>query len=449
MKKIFVSAGMAALGAMSLHAQSSPYAPDLTAVNGMAPWSVSGTLRGFYDDNVYTSQRGQMTGSAGFEFSPSISLIMPLQQTELGLRYTYGLYYYQQRETHGEYPIDQSHEADLWIDHAFTERLEGKVEDTFISGFEPQLTSSAGYPYRTQANYIQNTGTLTLHTELSMLFSADLGYQNSWLDYAEHGATLASFSSGGTGASLAGLLNQDGHSIWLNLNYQYLPDLSFLVGYQFGLVNYTGNEPIGQNYFDGFPLGELRGEYYYSDNRDQWSQSVYVGGQYAAMANLSVSAQAGFEISDNYNLPSFDSSQSPYSYEPYANIAVTYTYMQGDYVQLGFTQSESSSATSDVDVYNGSLTLYTESSVLYATINHQITPNLVASIIGHYQYSSYVDGNNSGAGQDWYSLGVNLSYTFNPHLSAEIGYNCSYLTTAGPLYGYTDSQGYFGITATY
>jgi hypothetical protein len=440
MKKIFVSAGIAAIGAMSLHADE--YAPDVTAVDASKIWSVSGTLRGFYDDNINTAPNGQKEGSGGFEFSPALSLILPLQQTELGLRYTYGLYYYQQRENQGSNPIDQSHQVNLWIDHAFTERWEGKVQDTFTSQQDPQLSSTpTALPYRTEGNNIQNVATASVHTEWTMLFSDDLGYQNTLVYYQQHGATEASITANPGGATYAGLLNQDGNSIYLNLNYQYLPDLSFLVGYQFGLVNYIGNEPIALN-----PLDPA--EFYFSNSRDQYSHTLYAGGQYTAIEDLSLSVQAGFQYSDNYNLPSFDT-QSPDSYQPYASIALTYNYLQGDYAQVGFTQSESSSATADPNAKNGSLTLYSEASVFYASINHQITPNLLASVIGHYQYSTYVSGNNNGQPQNWYSFGLNLSYAFNPYISAEAGYNFDYLTAAGPLAGYSRNQVYLGVTATY
>ena len=58
-------------------------------------WSASASLRGFYDDNYTTSPNGDKQGSAGFEVSPSVQFNVPLQQTEIGLKYTYGLYYYQ------------------------------------------------------------------------------------------------------------------------------------------------------------------------------------------------------------------------------------------------------------------------------------------------------------------------------------------------------------------
>ncbi|MGH7980876.1 MAG: hypothetical protein ACREE6_15980, partial [Limisphaerales bacterium] len=394
MKRIVVSAGLAAIGAMSLHA--SDYAPDFTAMNATKPWSVSGTLRGFYDDNYTTTSK--KNGSGGFEFSPQIGLIMPLQQTELGLRYTYGLYYYQARENQGANPIDQTHQVDLWIDHAFTQRLEGKVQDTFVSQQDPELSSSpTALPYRAEGNNIENVGTVTGHYEWSMPFSTDVGYQNTWWDYQEHGATVAGLESG-QGATYAGLLNQDDHSIWVNLNYQYLPDLAFLVGYNFEYDDYTGDEPIGIAL-----AGPL-----YSDSRNAISHKVYVGVQYAMTANLSILANAGFEYSDDYNLPDFDH-QNPNSYQPTANIAVTYTYLPGDYVQVGFTQSEASAPLAAVDPSSGSVTLYQESSVIYATVNYEITPKLVGSVVGHYEHSTFQSGGANGESQDWYSFGLNLA----------------------------------------
>ena len=57
---------------------------------------MAASLRGFYDDNYTTAHTGKQ-GSLGFEVNPSFNLNLPLQQTEIGLRYNYGLYYYQKR----------------------------------------------------------------------------------------------------------------------------------------------------------------------------------------------------------------------------------------------------------------------------------------------------------------------------------------------------------------
>ena len=430
MKKLFVSAGLVAISAANLHADE--YAPDFTAMDASKPWTVSGTLRGFYDDNFTTSPNGQKQGSAGFEFSPQASIIVPLQQTELGLRYTYGLYYYQQRENQGANPIDQSHEADLWIDHAFSQRWEGKIEDTFTSQQDPSLSSSAtAVPYRVEGNNIQNVGTITAQTEWSMLFSTDFGYQNTWVDYAN--------SADIDGASLVGLFNEDQHSGWASLNYQYLPDLSFMIKYTLTWDDYTGNQVIGE---------KTPTELYNSDSRNAITHNISVGAQYAATANLSLLAWVGFSYVDNYNLPSFDNQKSD-SYQPSANIAATYTYLPGDYVQVGFTQSQSTAPTSDVSASDGSLTLYQESSVIYASVNHQITPKLTGSLLGHYQYNSWQSGGNSGESQNWYTFGASLAYTFNPLITAEVGYNFYYLTKTSPLPGYSRNVGYASVTASF
>ena len=71
MKKIVASVGLFAVGASGVQAAS------LTAltVEGAKPWSISATLRGFYDDNVNTAPNSvSRTESFGFEASPSIGL---------------------------------------------------------------------------------------------------------------------------------------------------------------------------------------------------------------------------------------------------------------------------------------------------------------------------------------------------------------------------------------
>ena len=443
MKKLFVSAGLAAIGTASLQA-SSTYAPDITAMDASKLWTISGTLRGYYDDN-YTTGHSDATGkraSWGFELSPQLSFIVPLQQTELGLRYTYGLYYYQDRENRGANPIDQSHEADLWIDHDFSERWEGKVEDTFVDSQEPQLTvTGSQFPYRTEGNNIDNTGVITVHTDWSLLFSTDLGYQNNYVQYQNHGTTIADFLA--KGPSYGGLFDEIGHLIWLNLNYEDQPNLTFLAGYLFGINNYIGNEPIA--------LGPLAGEVYFSDSRDSYSHYLYIGAKYSITENLSATAEAGIQVSDNYNLPSFDT-QGSWSYQPYAQIAATYTYLPGSYVQAGFTESED---TSDIATSSGAtaasqgIALFQETSVLYASVNHQITPDLLASVIGHYQYSTYQGGSVDGSGQAFYDVGLNLTYNINLYLSVEIGYNFDYVTAAGGLQSYSRNREYVGITGTF
>jgi hypothetical protein len=98
----------------------------------------------------------------------------------------------------------------------------------------------------------------------------------------------------------------------------------------------------------------------------------------------------------------------------------------------------------------GQVTQDQESTVVYGSINHSLTPKLTASLVGHFQYSTYNDGQFNNQSSQFYNLGLDLSYSFNRHLSSDIGYNFDYYTTASALgQDYNRNRVYLGITATY
>ena len=74
MKKIVASVGLVALGATGVQTAS---AQDITAPDNSKPWTISATLRGFYDDNVSSwpndipVPNGFQRGSWGFEITPA------------------------------------------------------------------------------------------------------------------------------------------------------------------------------------------------------------------------------------------------------------------------------------------------------------------------------------------------------------------------------------------
>jgi hypothetical protein len=419
MRKFFVCAGLAVAGTTSLQAA---YAPDLNAMETSKMWSVSGTLRGFYDNNYNTAPQGPAKrGSYGFEISPSVSFNVPLQQTELGLRATYGLYYYQDRMQIDGRPIDQTGQLDLWLDHAFTERWQTKVQDSLAIGQEPELL---GNTIRINGSNLHNNGIVTLDTQWTRLMGTELSYDNSLYHYS------SSFYQG--------LLDRMQHDIALNVNWRLQPTLLTFVGFQYEQINYTGNEVIGVNPVP-FAL-------YKSSNRDNRSQYGYVGAQYNPLDNVALNARGGIQYVEYYNPPAGLPSTDALS--PYADISATYTYLPGSYVQLGFTQTRN--ASDIVSVGGGKVTLDQESSTVYATLNHQITPRITGNVVGKIQYSTFNQGSLNNQSQTWYSAGLNLAYAFNPHLSAEIGYNYDYLTSASALApGYQRNRVYLGVTGTY
>jgi len=448
MRKFFVSMGLAAAGTATLQAA---YAPDLGPLSTTKIWNVSATLRGFYDDNYDTANSGlNPRGSYGFEVSPQLMLAVPLQQTELGLRNTYSMTYYQERESLGQNPVDQSDQLDLWVDHAFTERWQAKVLDTFVVGQEPQLLTPSGQGEsvvsRTEGSNIRNTGIFTLNTDWTRLFSTSLNYQNSFYDFQNSGATTLDVfpvipPGTGNGASLAGLLNRIDQSVSLDLQWRLAPETMVFFGGQFEWVNYTGDEPIAYS----VPLGLQTGSpYYYSDSRDSRSYSGYIGAQHSFLPNLNASAKVGATYSEYYNDPLGSSSVTPY-----AVVSIIYTYNPGCYAELGFNQAINATDVVTPDPNTGKITQNQESSLLYASINHLITPKLLGSIIGNWQYSSFQQGAYANQADSIYSLGLNLSYTFTPHFSADAGYNFDDVQSNINERGYTRNRVYIGVTAAY
>src|SRR4030095_13230941 len=96
MKHVFTSAGLLALGAVSLHA----YDPEMTRQNTGHPWSISAAVRAFYDDNPTTSPDKYANDTFGFEVTPSLHLTLPIEQTFVSLGYTYSLRWYEDRDAH-------------------------------------------------------------------------------------------------------------------------------------------------------------------------------------------------------------------------------------------------------------------------------------------------------------------------------------------------------------
>jgi hypothetical protein len=441
MKKLFVSAGLVAAGAAAFEsAIAAPTSPKY--------WSVGATLRGFYDDNYNISGNGK--GSFGLELVPTISFHEPFQQTDVGLRYTYGLYYYQDRDQLGVNPFDQTHQLDFWVDHAFNERWHANLTDSFAVGQEPELlnpnpVTGVATPYRIKGDNISNHGSISLNTDWTRLFSTTLTYNNGFYDYDNHGGFVNSSGvlvmPGGTaGPSLAGILDRVEESVSLDLKWHACPQTTFLVGYQFSWVNYTGNEPIA---IVPFMTSTFNGIYHSSD-RDSRSHYGYVGIEHDFTANLSGTVRVGANYTDAYADPLFPST----GLSPYADVSATYTYIPGSYVQLGFTHDISATDQVAPDV-SGHITQYAENSVIYVDVNHRLTPKLVATVIGRVQYGTFQGGVASSTDVTDYSLGLNLSYAINQHFSVDGGYNFDDVETGISGYAYNRSRVYLGLTANY
>ena len=449
MKRFAASIGLVALGAASVQAA---YSPGLDSMEASKPWSISASLRGFYDDNLNDAPNGYRVGTFGFEISPAATLNWALDQTLLSLGYVYSFSEYDHLPYNNTEKYDQTHSFNLALNHTFSERYRLNVTDSFVIGQDPDFLRAGNTFdtfFRASGNNIRNYGTINFDAQITRLLGIEVGYANALYDYADDTVSVDPNTGIVNSASNAGLLNRLEHTIHFDTRWQILPDTIGVVGYRFGEVDYTGNQAVyGDTSIPPSLWPLLANTPYaglvpiYSSNRNNRSHTGYVGFEHIFLPNLMLAVRGGVDYSDYYNY--FITSTS---LTPYALMTLSYTYMKEGSVEIGFTYDRTASYRIS-ESGNGNITQDAESATVWASIDQRIMPNLYGHIIGQFQNSMYNGGGIDNESDKFYLVGVNLSYRFNPHLSADVGYNFDLLdTNLGD--GYDKNRVYMGVSARY
>ena len=302
MKRIVATVGLAALGAASVQSAN---AESALGGDGAKAWTISTSLRGFYDDNINTTQTKQ--GSFGFEVSPTLTFEMsPTDQTDLSFAYTLGYKYYDKGITVGTNKTDNSsmtHTVAANLRHSFSERTAFTFSDSFVIGQEPDLLQRDFYgtfQYLSGDN-IRNYVSAIVNHQLTREVGLELGYANSFYDYDDNQFILLSDDGSGTAsgvpnnpltvfrASNSGLLDRSEHTIHLDARWTLQPTTVVLAGYQFDFADYTANQPIGVITNSASPTNTVL----YSDSRNSYSHYGYVGAEHTFRPDLTGSLRAG------------------------------------------------------------------------------------------------------------------------------------------------------------
>jgi hypothetical protein len=333
-------------------------------------------------------------------------------------------------------PLDYTHQANVWFDHAFNESLKLNITDSIVVAQDPQLVDG-GSLVRVEGNNVVNDANVKLNKEWTRQFSTSTYYGNRLVVYSSNDG----ISSGGLNPSSAGLLNRMEQRVGTDLQWTFTPETMGLVGYQYSWVGYTGDELLAPQSFYNV---ENRLVTYTSQSRNYNAHYAYIGANHLFTGNLSAAAKVGATFVDMYADPVSPSD----SVAPYADISITYTYAFGSYAQLGCRQdmSTTSFAAPGSDFH---LTQYQESSIFYFDITHRINPRLSATLITQYNCRRFKQGAYSGQPENHVHAGVNLDYKINRHFSAEVGYNFDELFSTVPGRSYTRNLVYLGLTASY
>jgi len=442
MKRIITSASLVVLGAASLQAASqldrAYYAPNpaLTPQERSKWWSVSASLRGFYDDNYTTSPKSLKQDSYGVEVAPSIGINIPWERSYLGLNYTYSMRWYEDRDDNS---VDQSHQASLAFNHSFSEITKLSIKDSFVATQEPTILEPGVVTAplrRSNTSNIRNHGDINIDQELSRQFSVSFGYENTLYDYSQDGS-----------GSYSALLDRMEHLGKADIRWHVRPDTIALLGYQFGMIDYKGKDSL----IPGEAL--VSGSLSDPEIRNSQSHYLFVGADHSFTGQLRASARVGAQYTKYDDLPS-GSPQDDDDVTPYADASLSYTYAEGSALTVGVRHAKNPT---DIAYLNPgadvTATLDQETTTVYGVVSHKITSQLTGSVIGQLQHSTFHGGLFDDEVDDLYMIGVNLFYNINRFLGAEAGYNFdrldSDLNFGGVGRSFSRNRVYIGLRASY
>src|SRR5205807_5361648 len=132
---------------------------------------------------------------------------------------------------------------------------------------------------------------------------------------------------------------------------------------------------------------------------------------------------------------------------PYAMVNLHWTYAPESYVEAGL--SHDLNTTDEISVSGDSFTRNAESTVVFVTLNHRITPKLIGSLTGQFQNSTFNGGQVDGESERYFLVGLNLEYRFNPNFSGHIGYNYDRVDSDVSDRSFDRNRVYIGVTALY
>jgi hypothetical protein len=442
MKRIVASVGLVALGTSGLQADT---ASSLTS-ESTKPWSVSATLRGFYDDNINSvsdnssalSVNGERyhRGAFGFDVSPAVMVSWPWEQTTLSMGYVYTFRDYQFKPIGNTDTVDMTHSFNISLDHTFNELYQAKITDSFVVGQDPDFLR-AGNTYSTfqrlPGDNIRNYGNATFDGKLTPLLGFEVGYANAYYNYAaDQPATLGGvyFPSEG------GLLNRMEQTVHLDSRWQFTPETVGIVGYQFTDIDYYESQEIA-------PAGPGSGGLPYTSNaRNNYGHYGYVGVDQVFRPDLTGSLRVGARYTDYYNDPAASSEVTPF-----VQLSLRWNYGMESYVEGGFTHDR---AATDL-VGNGisGLTLDSETSCLFLSVRNRLAPNLYGSLTGDFQNSAYNGGEFNSVSEQFYTFGANLEYRVSNYLATQLGYNYDRLESEIAGRSFDRNRVYLGVTASY
>jgi hypothetical protein len=359
-------------------------------------YTITASLREEYDDNIYTTKDNRI-GSFVTEFSPSLLVDFPMQDSEFSARYTFGLDYYEHRP--GSSNIDYTHEAVVHYTHNFSDRFQLDLRDQFGYYDEPDLLDAVGTPFRSGTYYL-NTALAVFNAQWTPLFGTSTSYSNIAIYYND--SQIATFQ------------NNDENTVAQDFRFAFAPKFNFVFGgiydnvdyfdFDRGYTNYTGDVGLDWQALPSLAIG-VRG-----------------GATYTV---------AGGGVAD--------------SVSPYA--AFTLQWQLGKRSSLDFSYTHNVVPT---DVFNA---IGQEADRFSLRLSYDITTRFTVhteGIVTHSRYdSSLLIGGTPSFSEDNFGFDLGGQYRITPNFSVEAGDLLSDVSSDVSTRDYVRNQVYVGVRGTY
>lgn len=410
MKKVLLTVGAVAAGVLFVQ----------TVQAQDKPWSVSATVRGFYDDNINTTPSGGVPGkqeSFGFEIAPEAELIYNTGQLEVSLEYLYSMKYYDDRAN----SADHRHRFGAGVQYQLSPRASITLKEEFVVAQESEILDPTGvFTTRSSGNNIRNSIDLSALYEMTRLLATEVSYSNNYISYDDSGVS-----------SRSALLDRIEHRIGGNLRWEVATTTIALVGYDFGVKDQTSNDAL-----IGTTSASVR------DNRSHYG---YVGVDHDFSPKIHASLRTGVQYTEYPNLPA---GVDDTAVNPYADGNISYDFRKDSTIQLGVRHDRSQT---DLFALDATLlpTLDAETTTAYGAITYGFTAKIKGSVNSQLQYSTFERGAADSSNDLFLLVGANLNYEFNEFFSALAGYSYDRLDSDQVLRSFTRNRVYLGFRATY
>ena len=419
MNKLIASVGVIALSSSVLHALETG---ALNAQQSKKAWSVSASLRGFYDDNFNSQASGNKQSSTGIDVAPSAHFGVAGEQSSLDVGYDFTARYYEKALNGRTDHSDFTHNFNVTATHAFDERFRVNGRESFVIGQEPDFLAgnqNVVNPQRISGDNMRNYANVGASFQATSLLGFGVSYNNTIVNYADKG----NFSN-------SARLDRMEQGVNLSSQWTISPQTVGQLGARIGKTDFSRK--------DEFADTGVR-----ASSRDTTSLILYGGADHEFNDALSGSLLVGGQRTKYPNNPNTDSKWSPW-----VEGSLQYEYQTQTTLSGGFSYSRSAS---DL-VAAASATEFvrdTEVASIYGAVTHHLAEHLSGTGSIRYQRSKYNGGLYDGQKEGVLFLGLSLAYEFNPNLEGNIGYNFDDLSSDAPGRNYNRNKFYVGVTAKY